>query len=399
MVQESTNSFDGGLISDLNPITTPPNVLTDALNATLLTFNGNELVLQNDMGNTKIEGAKLSDGFVPIGMKENGGILYIMSHNPVTNETEIGSFPSPKKTSTKSLIINKSINIDSAGSILNTNIQLTEKKLNSGDSFIIFLKSDLIKDLITSYANRNYYKFKLISIENGVETDITPTLSNQYKYESNNWIDTHYWFVPLNSTETIPINLDDYVTTKHIQRYKGRKGGKLYLKIETEDIDEFVIDNTTNKENNVLSPLFTIYPILKDNNSNNEVDGNYYLKFNLYIKALSKIKPDTIQIKLQIIDLTGTTSDLIPPITTIPVTFLNNETEKSINDIYLQIGDNTNYVVVYTISCKNSYYGIDFNNYTFSDIIDLSVDPSQWANSQNADFNFYDFDLFDFNVL
>ena len=45
MVQESTNTFSDGLIKDLNPLTTPNTVLTDALNATLLTFNGNEYVL------------------------------------------------------------------------------------------------------------------------------------------------------------------------------------------------------------------------------------------------------------------------------------------------------------------------------------------------------------------
>ena len=94
MAQETTNTFQDGLISDLNPITTPNSVLTDALNATLLTFNGNELVLQNDMGNAKIEGCKLTEGFTPIGMKENGGILYIISTNG--EEMEVGSFPSPE---------------------------------------------------------------------------------------------------------------------------------------------------------------------------------------------------------------------------------------------------------------------------------------------------------------
>jgi hypothetical protein len=35
----------GGLNKDFNPIATPNDVLTDALNATLITFNGNELML------------------------------------------------------------------------------------------------------------------------------------------------------------------------------------------------------------------------------------------------------------------------------------------------------------------------------------------------------------------
>ena len=54
MRQETTNTFDKGLNKDLNPIVTPNDVLTDCLNGTFITFNGDELVLQNDAGNTKI---------------------------------------------------------------------------------------------------------------------------------------------------------------------------------------------------------------------------------------------------------------------------------------------------------------------------------------------------------
>ena len=39
---------------DYNVGTVPDNILTDALNATMSTFNGNEQLLQNDMGNAKI---------------------------------------------------------------------------------------------------------------------------------------------------------------------------------------------------------------------------------------------------------------------------------------------------------------------------------------------------------
>ena len=54
MKRESVNTFSGGLTYDINPITTPNNVLTDGVNATFLTFNGDEMALQNDAGNTTI---------------------------------------------------------------------------------------------------------------------------------------------------------------------------------------------------------------------------------------------------------------------------------------------------------------------------------------------------------
>lgn len=94
MKQEATNTFGDGMIMDLNPLTTPNNVLTSALNATMITYNGNEFVLQNDMGNGRVETAYLPSGYVPVGIKEYGGIIYVASYNPLTNKGQIGSFPS-----------------------------------------------------------------------------------------------------------------------------------------------------------------------------------------------------------------------------------------------------------------------------------------------------------------
>lgn len=137
MKKETISTFSGGLNYDLNPITTPNNVLTDCVNGSFVTFNGDELALQNDAGNTKIiipvkdsggnpaemwegdydfsigsivympedhatyyqrtgtddtepttligwskfepEYVKLTDRFYPLGIKEYGGVLYIVS--------------------------------------------------------------------------------------------------------------------------------------------------------------------------------------------------------------------------------------------------------------------------------------------------------------------------------
>ena len=99
-MKQASNSFTGGLVLDMHPLTTQNTQLTDALNATLITFNGNEMMLQNDMGNTLIQDSAtgnimgLSPGFIPIGMKEHGGIMYIASVNK-EGEGEIGTIPSP----------------------------------------------------------------------------------------------------------------------------------------------------------------------------------------------------------------------------------------------------------------------------------------------------------------
>lgn len=96
MKQETTNFFNQGLLMDVNPITTPNNVLTNCLNGTYVTFNGNDVILQNDMGNGKVERAKLPAGYIPLGIKEYGGIIYVVSYNPFTQHGQVGSFPSPE---------------------------------------------------------------------------------------------------------------------------------------------------------------------------------------------------------------------------------------------------------------------------------------------------------------
>lgn len=65
MKQETTNVFQAGLNYDLNPLVTPNNVLTDAVNGTFITYNGNELSLQNDAGNTVINIKSSNKQIVP----------------------------------------------------------------------------------------------------------------------------------------------------------------------------------------------------------------------------------------------------------------------------------------------------------------------------------------------
>ena len=93
MKKQATNQFIDGLVTDFHPLTAKNTTLTSALNATLVTTKGNEMVLQNDVGNLKagetinntfIE-AQLKEDYIPIGIKEYGGIIYITSYNPKTN--------------------------------------------------------------------------------------------------------------------------------------------------------------------------------------------------------------------------------------------------------------------------------------------------------------------------
>lgn len=151
--QEATNTFNGGMVKDMNPLTTPNTVLTDCVNGTLITYNGNEFVLQNDMGNYRLGKARLTTDFVPVGIREYGNIIYIVSYNPITNECEVGSYPSPQTIfGTSDITDNPSEKAISAPepSKDSTYNELTEEcklfiysvdenyKLNPGDKFYLY---------------------------------------------------------------------------------------------------------------------------------------------------------------------------------------------------------------------------------------------------------------------
>lgn len=102
--KEAVNGFSKGMNLDLNEQTITNEQLTDAMNASMITGNGDEMILQNDFGNTSItnpfdvddEGnynkAALPDGYVPLVTKEDGGVAYMILTDK-EGHTQVGSFP------------------------------------------------------------------------------------------------------------------------------------------------------------------------------------------------------------------------------------------------------------------------------------------------------------------
>ena len=191
MKQETVNTFTDGMVKDLHPLTTPKTVLTDALDATLITYDGNEYILQNDMGNGKVETSRLPKGYVPVGMTEYGGIIYVASYNPLTKTSQIGSFPSPERqtgteeiddNSSKNYSINTSINTDNSYIRLDVvGSDLEKYKLNPGDKFMLGTNitfSDMLdvhiaivdKEGNLTYIDDQLQKAKFVSLD-GLKTD------------------------------------------------------------------------------------------------------------------------------------------------------------------------------------------------------------------------------------
>ena len=246
MKNVAVNTFTEGLIKDLHPLNTPSNVLTDALNATLITYDGNEYILQNDVGNGRVETARLPSGYIPVGLKEYGGIIYIASYNPLTGKSQLGSFPSPERQiSTEELgrtfSINSSINTDNAYLRLDIYDEYKQSlyKLNPGDKFII--ASSGISRYLTGYEGIIKIHVGVVDKENNI-TYIEEDLEKPYILDTG-----------------------DISSNDNFQVFTSKTSGYLTIIVELLSIDSFnltktitldSIENTSDKVN--VAPSFGV---------------------------------------------------------------------------------------------------------------------------------------------
>ena len=258
---EAINTFDQGLLMDLNPIVTPNNVVTNCLNGTLITYNGNENVLQNDMGNGRVETASLPQGYVPLGTAELGGIIYIVSYNPLIDRCQIGSFPSPERNIAKEEIldsttsqvsnenfVNKDNSVTSVTSTLVKVKLLDNMKLNPGDKFIIYGNNILDnKDSISDIGSTShkvdsiprYVTIRVVSI--GDDGKIT-YLDDSLKWtQLSNQGDDYYIKQNDLSSSSIKNDIDNYNTliSSAYNVFKSKVSGQLALLFELKTIDSF----------------------------------------------------------------------------------------------------------------------------------------------------------------
>lgn len=298
----TTNTFDSGLIMDLNPMVTPNDVVTNALNATLVTFNGNENALQNDMGNGRVEGACLPEGYIPLGTAELGGIIYIVSYNPLKNKCQIGSFPSPERNvsssevsdSNKSLILSQFYESYGSDYIITPTKRLIlfDTQLHPGDKFQIYCpevgdsshtvstiyetgisstgtilsaKNTILKNV--NYVPR-FLKLLVVSIEDdGTITDLTKSL---------NWYNDYYILSSGLTTVDNVSTLDEYrnIVSSNYNTYSSKTSGKLAILGQLECIDSFSVSWDVQYEDDG----WTLY-LLTNWTYENDYDNN---KINLY---------------------------------------------------------------------------------------------------------------------
>lgn len=291
--QSSDNSFNDGLVMDLNPLLTPNNVMTGCLNGTLITYNGNEYTLQNDMGNGRVETAMLPEGYIPVGTTELGGIIYIVSYNPIKDKCQIGSFPSPERNITLDELGYENGVTFQEGDFKNNNYiispvvrkQLGNITLNPGDKFLVCgdtLTANI--STISHYKNdtfiRNYVNFRLATIDNNGRIIYLDNLRKYLisKTETNKY-ELHIKQGDAESNENT--NLDEYrkIVGSEYQIFTSKVAGNLYVIGQLEVIDYIESINWELISVTDNPPEDTKNNIIEFSNSTDEVDPEVKVKY------------------------------------------------------------------------------------------------------------------------
>ena len=319
--KETYNTFTEGLILDLDPLSMPNNALTNCLNGTLRTYNGNENVLQNDMGNARVETAMLPSGYIPLGSTSLGGIIYIVSYNPIDGKYQIGSFPSPERNLSKdelgdpsntkidlnAFLQNPSSNnqsiedwFENEDQIIKSfyqKINLVKTNIYPGDKYKVFSGDIQPNQTYISAIHKNntrqdsslypkYLKFKIIStLDNGKSIDLTNNSVWTVPSDVQGVVYPYYIYQDTIGFEGSDLNVDEYrgVVNSNYDTYISRSSGKLGIVAELEVPTSFSVgyDILLKDPNNIDHN--DIYSIIKNdpNYSGYNIDTIYQIYFYL----------------------------------------------------------------------------------------------------------------------
>lgn len=266
VIRKASNRWTKGLVMDFSPENTQSEVLTHALNATLLTFNGNEMSLQNDMGNARVETAYLPEGYIPVGTCEYGGIIYIVSYSPLEDKSQIGCFPSPERNvSNKELgeanvCISNSDFQNADGSLVNTSkyVLLKNGKLNPGDKFLVCSDATVYDEKLEGLLqwddetekyepiNNPILALNIVSIEDSGKIVYLNSDVLRYNVTHNSSNYNYHILGTMKGNEQESIDIDSYRNTlsSGYSVFKSKTSGKLALLAELVMIDSYSVTHS-----------------------------------------------------------------------------------------------------------------------------------------------------------
>ena len=302
-VMTAKNTFAEGLIMDFSPDNTQATTLTSALNATLLTFNGNEMALQNDMGNGRVETAYLPEGYVPVGTCEFGDIIYIVSYNPIINKSQIGCFPSPERNissdevgglgqSLKWTDFQGSNGNEPNGEIVASSVKKIlygTKDMTSGDKYIIYsdeLDSTGNHEYLSDYGNTSHQHKRFPKLVKIHVVSIEESGKITYLDSSTKWYKDNHFYISNSKKIVDKPDLDSYRTmvSSAYSIFSSKVSGKLALLVELEKITGFsctwsaytkeVNDKDPDYLSNYQQNRYSIYWNFSWSTDNNNINPN-----------------------------------------------------------------------------------------------------------------------------
>lgn len=291
------------------------------------------------MGNALIQDSatgqmmELREGFIPVGMKEHGGILYIVSADKEGNG-EIGTIPSPIITwdyfDASNKLMESNILVD--GNQVKTE-QKISTKVKPGEQYAVILNLETYPGLwngkyfecpdlgyydpIKSLQNKNttwqkdnsplistidqkgFYTINLYSNNDYTSYLIKTDKKQQYYTIGENQIkESNFWFIPIQELLQSDGNIQElnkkYMTIDGLfSKYPGTiPSGKLIIKPELENIQEFeLVKRAGSLLNTKLSEGYIPYTM--------EDKGKYYTFFSSFrYKSNSSVRVEKLKIRI-----------------------------------------------------------------------------------------------------
>ena len=296
MKNEAINSFSEGLVKDMNELNTPDKALTNCLNGTIITYNGNEYSLQNDMGNDKIGTAFLRNGYVPVGMKEYGGIIYVASYNPETGRGQIGSFPSPQQIFLEDNLEDNKLEGFLKNIFENYNPlvikndfyreEISNEELHPGDKFILQFSSEPSDNVLKLIESKVLNLNLAILAGNGQLEYIDSNTLRMYNYTPT----AQSFLLPFNNIPALKdiLALKDPSYNRYLQIFNSPTSGKLYLVGEYNTFETMSVSHKISRNLKGIESIDTTVTVsVTNNNPNVKLTGVYTYDKGGY-KAFSK---------------------------------------------------------------------------------------------------------------
>ncbi len=366
-------------------------------------------MLQNDSGNYKLKNSELTPNFIPVGIKEHSNIIYIVSYNPLTKETEVGSYPSPEVMQTTkdggdielipliekpSQALVKISNINTYNNLRNEYkyVNISDLDMYPGDVYELQItdgeNGESLSDLWFKYQTLNFY----IKDESNFFTKVEMLQNFQSVANFNTFGKLYYRFeIPTFKWPNCAIKYNDMVADNNgkfnlnfdfnyslynsdltLKSYIDETNVELKLLVELKENSDDNISEIITSFNSVSYNLDTLYIFSGSFNAECSIDNNYTLHCTPYIEyptadGIYSIYYDDVSVTTAV----GLSVEQYPTIT-IADLYYNYYINDDNLELYFNLSDSLGKVD----SCRYTIYDLSSNLEILNGEINVSSDSN-----------------------